>query len=88
MSGGAVWTAAAVSGVRQRCGTAAGCPDGTVHRGHCRGLRVSAATGSGRRAGVRWWDAATAAKPAVPDLLAEPLAELLAYVGHGRSLQR
>jgi hypothetical protein len=38
------------------------CPDRTVHRGHCRSLRMSAARGSGRRAGVRWWDAATASK--------------------------
>jgi hypothetical protein len=30
------------------------CPDGAVHRGHCCRLRVSAATGSGHLAGVRW----------------------------------
>ena len=34
-----------------------------VRRGHC-GQGMSAATGSGRLAGVRWWGAATAARPA------------------------
>jgi hypothetical protein len=52
--------------IRQRRGTAAGCPDSTVHRGHFRSLRVFAATGSDRLAGVRWWDAATATTPAAP----------------------
>jgi hypothetical protein len=32
--------------------------------GPCRSLRVSAATGSGRLTGVRWWGAATGARPA------------------------
>jgi hypothetical protein len=54
------------SGVRcPRCWRNRGrCPDGAVHRGRCRSLRVSAATGSGRLTGVRWSGAATAARPA------------------------
>jgi hypothetical protein len=35
-------------------------------RRHCRRLRVFAATGTGRPADVRWWDAATDARPATP----------------------
>jgi hypothetical protein len=46
---------------------------------------VSAATGSGRPGGVRWWGAATGARPA--GLPGKPLAELGAPIGHGRPLQ-
>jgi hypothetical protein len=53
--------AAVVSG----CGRPDGCggvrcPAAPRHRGHCHSLRVSAATGTGRLAGGRWWDAASA----------------------------
>jgi hypothetical protein len=75
------WMSAAASG------TAVGVRTVDVRRGHFCSLRVSAATGSGRR----WPTSAGGVQPpppSLPDLLTEPLAELLAHVGHGRPLQR
>jgi hypothetical protein len=86
MSGCAVWTAAAVSGVRQRRGTAAGCPDGTVHRGQCRSLRVSLL-----HEPVAWPASAGGMQPPpvrLAKLAGQPCVELLAHVGHSRPLQR
>ena len=54
------WLSAAASG------TAVGVRTVDVCRGHFCSLRVSAATGSGRLADVRWWGAATATKPTGP----------------------
>jgi hypothetical protein len=56
-------TAAAVLGVRDADGAAAGVRTAVDTAGHCRSLRASAAIGGGRRAGVRWWGAATAGTP-------------------------
>jgi hypothetical protein len=52
-----------VQGVRGCWRSCDGVRSAGVRRGHC-GQGMSAATGSGRLTGVRWWGAATAARPA------------------------
>jgi hypothetical protein len=87
MSGWAVWTAAAVSGVRQRRGTAAG-----VSGRHCppRTLPQSADVRCYRKSssGPRPLGGVQPPPPGPPNLLTEPIAKPLTHVGHGRALQR